>query len=239
MKAIIKRKEMAAEMTCYAEFELLGERPDFTPGQYFFVTLDPADEVQQEELTHHFSIVNSPSQTGVLALTTRLRLEQSLFKRTLNQVKVGDEVEIGKIAGSFVLPQATDKPIVLIALGIGITPYISMLRWAFETNKDFGFTLIYSDNETKSMAFLDELKQMEADHPNMRLILSVTRDDDWDGEKRHVGGQFIKEYLGEDYASRLFYISGPPSVVKAVAASLQAAGIAEDAIKTDSFSGYD
>jgi ferredoxin-NADP reductase len=238
MRAKISKKEMAAEMTCYAEFDLQGQDVSFTPGQYFFVTLDPDDEAHQDELTHHFSIVNSPSQKGVLALTTRLRLEQSLFKRTLNEAKVGDEVEIGKIGGSFVLPDEISKPVVLIALGIGITPFISMLRWAFEENKDIDFTLIYSDNETKSMAFLDELKKMAADQSNLRLITSVTGQADWDGEKRHVDGQFVKEYLGDDYAGRLYYISGPPAIVETVSASLKEAGVAEDTVKTDNFSGY-
>jgi len=238
MKAIIGKKEMAAEMTCYAEFDLQGEKVSFIPGQYFFVTLSPADETHKDELTHHFSIVNSPSQDGILALTTRLRLDQSLFKRTLNEANVGDEVEIGKINGSFLLPDDTSKPIVLIALGIGITPYISMLRCSFEENKPYRFTVIYSDNETKSMAFLEELKQMDAAHDNMKLITSVTRDEAWSGEKRHVDGDFVKEYLGDSYADQLYYISGPPAVVEAVSASLKQAGIAEDNIKTDSFSGY-
>ena len=237
MKAKIVKKEMAAEMTCYAEFGL-DEDVSFIPGQYFFVTLNPSDEVHRDELTHHFSIVNSPSQKKSLALTTRLRLDQSLFKRTLNEAKVGDEVEIGKINGSFLLPEDTSKPIVLIALGIGITPYISMLRWAFEENKPYHFTVIYSDNETKSMAFLDELKQMDQAHDNMKMIMSVTRDESWDGDKRYVDGSFVKEYLGDDFASQLYFVSGPPAIVEKVAASLKEAGIAEDAIKTDSFSGY-
>ena len=237
MKAKITKKEMAAEMTCYAEFGL-DEEVSFIPGQYFFVTLDPSDEVHTDELTHHFSIVNSPGQKKTLALTTRLRLDQSLFKRTLNESKVGDEVEIGKINGSFVLPEDTTKPIVLIALGIGITPYVSMLRWAFEENKDYQFDVIYSDNEVKSMAFLDELKQMDGAHDNMKLVMSVTRDETWRGEKRHVDGTFVKEYLGGGFADRLYYVSGPPAIVEKVAASLKGSGIAEDAVKTDSFSGY-
>jgi len=238
MKAIIGKKEMAAEMTCYAEFDLQGEKVTFIPGQYFFVTLKPSDEQHKDELTHHFSIVNSPNQGGVLALTTRLRLEQSLFKRTLNEANVGDEVEIGKIAGTFLLPEDISKPIVLIALGIGITPFVSMLRWAFEEKMDYKFTLIYSDNEVKSMAFFEELKKMEADHDNLKLIASVTRDEGWDGEKRHVDGDFVKEYLGQDFADHIYYVSGPPAVVEAVSASLKQAGVLESNVKTDSFSGY-
>lgn len=237
MKAILKKKEEVAKLTCYAEFELEGERSDFTPGQYFFVTLKPEDAEHKEELTHHFSIVNSPNQKGILALTTRLRLEESLFKRTLNEMQEGAPVEIGKIAGSFVLPEETSKPIVFIALGIGITPYISMLRYAFEEEKGYNFTLFYSDNETDSMPFLDELKQMEANHSNFKFVPIVTKDENWQGEKRHVDGELLKDYLN-DINGSLYYISGPPKIVETVAGSLKEAGIAEENIKTDSFSGY-
>ena len=236
MRAIIKRKEMAARLTCYAEFEIQGDRPDFTPGQYFFITLKPADEEHKEDLTHHFSIVNSPNHKGVLALTTRLRLEQSLFKRTLNEAKVGDEVEIGKIAGSFVLPESTDKPVVLIALGIGITPYMSMLRWSFEKNKPYKFTLFYSDNETESMPFLDELEQMAKGRPDFKFVPIVTQED-WQGEKRHIDASLMSEYLG-DANLPIYYISGPPSAVTAVDGNFKQAGIPQDNIHTDSFTGY-
>jgi ferredoxin-NADP reductase len=236
MKATIRKKEMAAEMTCYAEFELKGERPDFIPGQYFFVTLRPADEMHKDELTHHFSIVNSPNQKGVLALATRLRLEQSLFKRTLNDAQVGDEVEIGKIAGSFTLPQKADKPVALIALGIGITPFISMLRWNFEQKGPYKFTLFYSDNETKSMPFFEETQQMVKDHPDFKFVPIVTKQE-WKGETRHIDGELMKVYFG-DINSQIYYVSGPPNAVMAVAGSLKQAGISEDSIKTDSFTGY-
>lgn len=238
MKAVISKKEMAAEMTCYAEFDLQGQEVSFIPGQYFFVTLKPQDEQHRDELTHHFSIVNSPNQKGILALTTRLRLEQSLFKRTLNEANVGDEVEIGKIGGMFVLPEDTSKHIVLIALGIGITPYISMLRWAFEEKMPYQFTLVYSDNEVKSMAFLEELKKMDDEHDNIKTIISVTGEESYDGDKRRVDGDFIKEYMGDGFAGNIYYISGPPTAVDGVSTSLKQAGVAEDGIKTDSFSGY-
>ncbi|MBX4190704.1 FAD-dependent oxidoreductase [Candidatus Saccharibacteria bacterium] len=237
MRAVIGKKEEIAKLTCYAEFDLQGEEVDFTPGQYFFVTLKPNDEEHKDELTHHFSIVNSPNQKGVLVLTTRLRLDESLFKRTINDAKVGDEVEIGKIAGEFILPDDTGKPIVLIALGIGITPYRSMLRWAMEENKPYKFTVFYSDDNKESMAFLDELQQMEKDHDNLKLVCIITKDESWQGEKRHVDGELLKDYL-DDINKYLYYISGPPKAVTAVAENLKQAQIPDDNIKTDSFSGY-
>lgn len=238
MKAILKNKEEVAKLTCYAEFEVQGERPDFKAGQYFYITLQPEDTEHQKELTHHISIVNSPNKKGVLALTTRMRLEESLFKRTLDKMQVGDEVEIGKIEGSFVLPDQTDKPIVFVALGIGITPYCSMLRYAFEENKPYNFTLFYSDNEIESMAFLDELKLMEQEHPDsLKFIQVVTKDESWQGEKRHIDANLIKNYIG-NIKEPLYYISGPPKAVFAVRDNLKESGVPEDQIKADDFYGY-
>ncbi len=240
-KAIIKAKTEVARLTTYAEFDLLGQKVDFEPGQYFFVTLKPKDKVHKDDLTHHFSIVNSPNQTGVLALATRLRLNESLFKRTLNEAKVGDAVEIGKIAGSFLLPNPlvskVNQPIVMVALGIGITPFISMLRWAKEESKSFNFTLIYADNELQSMAFLDELKQLDEQWDKFKLIISVSQDKTWNGEKRHVDANFLKDYLS-NINQPLYFVSGPPQAVSAVAGNLKLAGIDESNIKTDSFTGY-
>jgi len=238
MKAIIRKKEEVAEKTDYVEFDT-GQDVSFRPGQYFYVTLNPKDELHKEDLTHHISIVNSPSQKNTLSLTTRMRVERSLFKRTLAEARIGDEVEIGKIEGSFVLPQDTDKPIVLIALGIGITPYISMLRYCDETKKPYKFTLFYSDGEIKNMPFIDELKSMEEKHkPNFKLVMIVTQDEDWDGEKRHVNSKLLKEYLGDDFENSLYFVSGPPRPVEVVGDSIKKEGVAEENIKMDDFSGY-
>jgi ferredoxin-NADP reductase len=236
MKAILKNKRTVAKQTCYAEFEVGSDRPDFKAGQYFYITLNPADTEHKEDLTHHISIVNSPNEPGILALTTRLR--DSLFKNTLRDMQPGDEVEIGKIEGSFVLPDSTDKPIVLIALGIGITPHRSILRYAFEANKPYNFTLIYSDNDIESMAFLEEMKQLQQAHPdNLRLIQVVTGDDSWQGEKRHVDADFLRDYF-DDITGNLYYVSGPPQAAFAVRDNFKAAGIPEDQIKVDDFFGY-
>ncbi len=236
MRAIIGKKVPVAKGTLYVKFDLQGEEVSFEPGQYFFVTLKPSDETHKEDLTHHFSIVNSPDQKGILALTTRIRPE-SLFKRTLEAAKEGSEVEIGKITGSFTLPVGTDKPVVLIALGIGITPYMSMMNWAFQNHKNYNFTLIYSDDDTESMAFLEELKQFEQKHNNFKLVITVTNDKNWEGENRHVDGNFLSDYL-EQVEDNYYFVSGPPKAVDAVTTNLKRAGISEENIKTDSFSGY-
>jgi ferredoxin-NADP reductase len=237
MKATLKRKANVAKLTVYTEFVTTEPRPDYRPGQYFYVTLSPEDTAHREELTHHFTITNSPLEADKLSFTTRLRTRESLFKRTLNALPLRSEVEIGKIEGDFVLPHTPVQPIVFIALGIGITPYISMLRTLAAQNRNPRITLFYSDNETASMPYLAEVRQYEREHSNLRLVTIVTREPGWKGETRHVDSDLLRKTVGT-LDDHLFYISGPPKAVFSVGDNLKAAGVPERNIKMDDFFGY-
>lgn len=239
MKAKIKNKKEIAKGTLFVEFDLLGEKVKFKSGQYFFITLlnPPFKGDGPRDTTHHFSIVNSPNQNGTIEMTTRIR-QESNFKKSLAKLPLGSEVEIDRINGTFTLPDEVNQPIVYIALGIGITPFISMIRYTNEEKKDYQITLIYSDSNTESMAFLDELKKLEKNNPKFKLILTITKDKNWQGEKRHVDQNFIKDYFDKPNEN-IYFISGPPKAVEAVAISLEQANISKENIKTENFSGYD
>jgi ferredoxin-NADP reductase len=232
MKAKIKEKREVAKGTLEITYDLLDQGVDFKPGQYFYVTL-PGN------LEHHFTIVSSPTQKGILMNTTRVR--DTEYKKKLAELPEGVEVEVGRIEGDFVLPQEEEeeegKELIFIALGIGITPYMSMLRYIKDTGKKFKITLIYSDSDTESMAYLPELEHFETENENFRMILTVTKDETWEGEKRHVDIQFLKDYF-DDLNNKIYYISGPPKAVFTLRDNLIEGGIPKDDIKAEDFSGY-
>jgi ferredoxin-NADP reductase len=228
LKAKLKNKKEVAKGTMLFEYDLLGEEVNFRPGQYFFVTL-------KEGLEHHFTIVNSPNQKNILSHATRMR--DTDFKNTLKDLDIETEVEVDRIGGQFVLPEDTSKSLVFIALGIGITPFVSMTRFIKDENLDFKMTLIYSDSDRESMAFLTELEHYSTDNPNFKIILTITKDENWTGEKRHVDGKFLEDYL-DDPKEPIYYISGPPKAVEGVSNALVEAGISKENIKTENFSGY-
>lgn len=236
MKAKIKEKKEAALKTLYVIYEVLGKGEDFTPGQYFFVTLPKLHYPDEKGNKRHFSIVNSPNEKGILSNATRLR--DSGFKKTLNELKIGDVVEVGPIAGSFVLPEGSKRPLVFIAGGIGITPFMSMLKFATEEKLPYKITLIYSNRDQSSTAFLEDLQNLSKNNPNIQIVFTMTQDDTWQGEKRRVDSQFIKEYTGS-LKKPLYYIAGPPEMVQATINGLhEAAGVNQEDIKEENFSGY-
>ena len=74
--------------------------------------------------------------------------------------------------------------------------------------------------------------------PNVRLIVTMTDDDDWPGERRRIDADFFKDQLGENLNAATYMVAGPPGMAKAITAELQLAGVAQELIATDSFSGY-
>src|ERR671935_1903608 len=130
MRAKIKEKREVAKGTLMVVFDLLGEEVDFTPGQYFWVTLLDAPYDDEKGVRRHISVVTSPNDRGVLGLCTRLR--DSAFKRSLAELPLGAEVDVEEPKGTFLLPEDTDQEYVFIAGGIGITVFRSMLRFIAE-----------------------------------------------------------------------------------------------------------
>ncbi len=236
MRALIKEKREVAKGTLLVTFDLFDEEVDFEPGQYFFVTLPDAGHQDEKGLRRHITVVTSPNERGVLGLATRLR--DSAFKRTLAELPVGTEVEVEPPKGKFVLPKDPSRPLVFVAGGIGITVFRSMLRYIGEERLPYRVTLIYSNRDLESTAFLDELRDLERELRDFRLILTMTEDPSWDGDTRLIDAQLFEDYLGTNLNELTFLVAGPPPMVEAVQHALEAAGVNEENVMADRFSGY-
>ena len=164
MRARIAEKQEVAKGTLLVTFDLLGEEVEVTPGQYFFVTLPDVGHQDDKGLRRHFTVVTPPSEKGVLGFATRMR--DSAFKRSLGKLPVGTEVEVESPKGSFGLPEDTSRPLVFVAGGIGITVFRSMLHFIQEEGLPYRVTLVYSNRDRESTAFLDELRELENQNSN-------------------------------------------------------------------------
>jgi ferredoxin-NADP reductase len=236
MRAQIKEKREVAKGTLLVTFDLLGEEVDFAPGQYFFVTLPDVGYQDDKGLRRHITVVTSPNEKGVLGFATRMR--DSAFKRSLGELPVGAEVDVESPKGNFVLPENTSRPLVFVAGGIGITVFRSMLRYIREERLPYRVTLIYSNRDRESTAFLDELREFEQALPDFRLILTMTQDPGWKGETRKVDGKFVKDHLDEDLNRYTFLVAGPPAMAEGVQKALQEAGVQDENVIAERYSGY-
>jgi ferredoxin-NADP reductase len=236
MNAKIKEKREVAKRTLMVVFDLLGRDVHFTPGQYFWVTLLDPPYDDEKGPRRHISVVTSPNERGVLGLCTRLR--DTAFKKSLAELPVGADVDVEHPKGNFLLPQDTSVPYVFIAGGIGITVFRCMLRYIQEEGLPHRVTLMYSNRDLESTAFLDELTQLDRENANLRLVVTMTNDPGWDGETRRIDAGFLRDHLDGGLESFHYYIAGPPGMVDGVAEALAEAGVPEEHVKAGRFSGY-
>jgi len=236
MRARIKEKREVAKGTLLVTFDLLGEEVDFTPGQYFFVTLPDVGHQDDKGLRRHITVVTSPNEKGVLGFATRMR--DSAFKRSLGELPVGADVEVEAPKGSFGLPEDASRPLVFVAGGIGITVFRSLLHSIQDEGLPYRVTLIYSNRDRESTAFLDELHELEKQSSNLRLVLTMTQDPGWEGETRKIDSEFFRDHLGEDLDENTFLVAGPPAMVEAMQKALDKAGVDEKNVIAERYSGY-
>ena len=234
MRATVADKREVAKGTLLVLFAVDGY-PDYRPGSYFWVELPNRGDDDEKGLRRHISLVTSPTETGVVGLATRLR--DTAFKRTLAKLEVGDEVQVEEPKGSFLLPEDASAEYVFVAGGIGITVFRSMLRYIADERLPYRITLVYSNRDRESAAFLDELEELERRIEGLRVVLTMTDEPGWEGETRQLDADVLGELL-DGREGKTFFVAGPPAMAEAVADSLLAAGLPEDRVRADKFSGY-
>ena len=234
MRATVAEKRQVAKGTVFVLFAV-DDYPDYRPGSYFWVELPDRGHDDEKGLRRHISLATSPTEQGVVGLATRLR--DTAFKRTLAELGVGDEVQVEEPKGSFLLPEDTAATYVFVAGGIGITVFRSMLHYIADESLPYDVTLVYSNRDSESAAFLDELEGLERRIEGLRVILTMTDEAGWAGETRHLDANVLGE-LVDGLDDKIFLVAGPPEMAEAVAGSLTGAGLPEERVLADKFSGY-
>ena len=160
------------------------------------------------------------------------------FKRTLAELEVGDEVEVEEPKGSFLLPEDTSVDYVFIAGGIGITVFRSTPRYIADEGLPYRVTLVYSNRDRESAAFLDELEELERRIDGLRLVLTMTEQGRLGGGDAPARRRCSRRQPLGGLEDRQFLVAGPAPMAKGVSESLLGAGVPEDSVLADKFSGY-
>lgn len=190
-------------------------------GQNQGYILPQAGETEAEN-QRWFTIASAPSE-GVIHITTRV--SESRFKKTLNAMKPGEEIKAFDLGGDFTWEEASDEPVVMVAGGIGITPFRSILLERHKAGKPLNATLLYF-NRTEEVSFQTELKNLAHKHPELTLRIAI-------GEQ--ISADKILE-LAPQARKQILYLSGPEPMVESIGAKLHERGVT---VKQDRFPGYD
>jgi len=230
-------KEQVAAGTTAFHFE----KPpgfDFKPGQSADVTLFNPPERDAEGNTRTFSVASAPFEDKLMFAT---RMRDTAFKRSLTRMPPGTGVKIDSALGSFTLHKNSAKPGVFLAGGIGITPFLSILRQANHDRAPHKVILFYCNHRPEDAAFLEDLQRLATSNANFRFVGTMTKmanaKKKWDGETGRINKEMLSRYMS-DLHGPIYYIAGPPAMVTGIREMLVAARIDEDDIRTEEFPGY-
>lgn len=211
---------------------------DFKPGQSADLTLLNPPETDAEGNIRTFSIASPPFEDQLIFAT---RMRNTAFKRSLKVVPIGTEINLAAPGGSFTLHKNANKPAVFLAGGIGITPFLSVVRHADHDRLPHKLYLFYSNRRPEDAPFLDVLQGLEKTNPNFRFVTTMTKmaasSHEWKGETGHINGEMLTRHV-RTLQGPIYYIAGPPPMVVATREMLVGAGVDEDDIRSEEFPGY-
>lgn len=230
-------KEEVAKNT-YSFFFKRPEGFEFIAGQFNRWTLS-INALDGRGNSRFFTISSSPLDKEKISFTTKII--QSDFKKALLKLKENEEIKIFGPMGKFIIEETDSRERILIAGGIGITPFHSILTYASSKNLTIPFTLLVSFSVPEEMVFYEEMTELAKIHKNIRVVYTITRPEEsriqWNGEKGRISEDLIKKYC-RNLLNSIFYVVGPPAMVESSQKMLEEMQIPAENIKVELFTGY-
>ncbi len=179
-----------------------------------------------------YSISSAPEATGYIEISVK---RQGVVSNALHaMVRPGSSLVIRQPAGAFTYPSTDDRPLILIAGGVGITPLVSMLRHGSMAEPGRPITLLYSARDAADLAFGDELRSLARRHPQIRVVMTTTRGQLPGLRHGRIDGPLIAAALPE-LASSIVLMCGPQAMIDELRATFAGMGLAESQIRSEYF----
>jgi len=207
--------------------------PEFLPGQYATLSFPLHQKLRGER---SFSIASSPTDRSVLRFGIKVF---GRYTNALKDLRPGDPVMVRGPFGQFIFDQVRDQSAVFLAGGIGITPFVSMIRWA--TNKKLlnDLTLIYSVKSLSDAPYREDFLAMAMQNPHLRVIFVVSDEKQAQPEMGiypgRITGEIINQVLNNQLLSRTFLICGPPPFMDTMFKILDTFQVKKDFIYSEKF----
>ena len=211
-----------------------GKVDKYLPGQFGFIRIK-GEGISGEE--HPFSITSEPTNTSEISMTIK---NLGDWTADIYKVKPGSRARLTGPYGRFSpLMYPSDKAVVLVAGGVGITPMLSILRYFRKNEKDRKTVLFWGINSSTELIFPDEFTAFQREMKNFTLVPVISKEPDYKGEKGYITSEIMERVL-KDNKIRLedaqYFICGPAVMQKLVIGGLKSKGVSRQSIHFESFS---
>lgn len=211
----------------------LKEEFSFTAGQY--ITLKAS--LDNKEVRRAYSICSTP-KSGELRVAIK-KVENGTFSvYATEQLKVGDSIEISAPEGKFQLQPEPNKNYIGFAAGSGITPILSILKTALETEEISSFTLIYGNKSIADTIFYKELITLQEKYENFNLEFVCSQEQNENMLFGRIDKAYTNLFVKNRYKEISFdaaYLCGPEAMINTVSDILEENGFDKEAINFELF----
>lgn len=207
--------------------------PAYLPGQYVNVFVSIAGVHTSRPL----SISSAPSQQGMIDLTVKRKDLGFVSPYLTDAVRVGDILTITGAEGDFHFHPARDTDdLVLIAGGVGITPFMGMIEHLLEVRPQARVLLLYGSVDAGQIIFARRLERLAQEHPERFALVHVIERprSDWLGEAGLIRTSTLQRHVGSsDLGRKTFFLCGPHAMVAELREMLAGLGVQRRRIRLE------
>ncbi len=221
--------------------------PPFRAGQ--FLTFAVPVPGQAEPVVRCYSLSNGPDAQGHYRVTVKkIAAPENAPQGTPpgqsstyfhNHMQPGALVDVFAPTGSFCLDEASDKPVVLIAGGVGITPLVSMLQRLIATGSTREIWLIYGVRNKSEHAMYEYLQKVARETYNIRMIVVYSQPTN---TCRHTVDYHIRGHINEQLLHPILeardcdiYLCGPAPMMKSLTGAFRNMAVPDENIRIEAF----
>ncbi len=206
----------------------------FEAGQY--VTIKAI--INGEEIRRSYSISSAPSSNELRVVVKAV--ENGIFSNyAKNQLKVGDNLEVGIPEGKFVVENRDAKIFVAFAAGSGITPIISIIKDVLEKKDDTTFILIYGNKTIEDTIYFNEINALQQQYLGRFFVhytfTKANPDGSLFGRIERSTVNFVLKNKHSEKRVEEYFLCGPEDMIKKVTDVLKENGAAEEQIHYELF----
>jgi len=233
-RIILKDKKEICENTLAFYFDTTNSGFTFEAGQYAHFTINDPKFHDEKGDTRPFSIANSPHIKNEIVISARIN--SSVFINNLSHLSPGAEIHVSNPEGNFRFDNDLSLTSVFITGGIGITPVRSLIENEIYKSGNRKIFLFYSNKTESQTAFFDDFKNWSESFTNFKFIplIEDLNNENWKYEFGNVTEIIMLKHL-DNFFNKVYYMTGPQTMVKSVKNILLKNKVSPDNIQTEQF----
>jgi predicted ferric reductase len=201
----------------------------FQPGQFAWIKIDDSPFTLEE---HPFSFASSAERTDRIEFGIKALGD---FSGAIADVPAGTRAFVDGPHGAFSIDRYPAAGYVLVAGGVGVTPFMSILHTMADRSDPRPVLLLYADKRWEDVAYRDELEALR-ERLDLEIVWVLEEPpDEWDGEEGFITGELLERRLPREGFARDYMICGPPVMMDLVRDALLERGIANEQIQLERF----